>query len=102
MSNGYKCHNCGKGIMVGHNVSHAKNRTRKIFRPNLHPAKITVSGTTLRVRLCTKCLRDLRGRSTRQLKAIHSTSSGQEVKSESQNLKSSEVSSIAPAASGLA
>ena len=55
--------------MIGHNVSHAKNRTRKVFKPNLHPAKITVDGTTMRVRLCTKCLRDLRGKSTRAKKA---------------------------------
>ena len=77
--------------MVGHNVSHAKNRTRKVFKPNLHPAKMLVDGRSLRVRLCTKCLRELRGRSTRQLKMQNA-----KVKNESQNLKSSEVSSIAP------
>ena len=76
--------------MIGHNVSHAKNRTRKIFKPNLHPAKITVDGTTMRVRLCTKCLRDLRGRSTRQVKA------------KNLKLKAPEVSSTAPSAAGLA
>ena len=97
MSSGYKCHNCGKGIMVGHNVSHAKNRTRKVFKPNLHPAKMRVDGRSLRVRLCTKCLRELRGRSTRQLKIQKA-----KVKSESQSLKSSEISSIAPVAAGLA
>ncbi len=43
--------------MYGHNVSHAKNRTRKIFKPNLHSAKILVNGVAKRVRLCTKCLR---------------------------------------------
>lgn len=53
----YMCVNCGKGKMYGHNVSHAKNRTRKIFKPNLHSARVTVDGTTKRVRLCTKCLR---------------------------------------------
>jgi large subunit ribosomal protein L28 len=51
------CFNCGKGVMYGHNVSHAKNRTRKIFKPNLHSAKIEVSGTNKRVKLCTKCQR---------------------------------------------
>lgn len=60
MSSGYKCYNCGKGIMVGHNVSHAKNRTRKIFKPNLHVAKIILNGGAKRVRLCTKCLRQLK------------------------------------------
>lgn len=88
MAKGYKCHNCGKGIMVGHNVSHAKNRTRKVFKPNLHSAKMVVDGTTMRVRLCTKCLRKLKMQNSK-------------VKSESQNLKSSKVSSIAPAAAGL-
>jgi large subunit ribosomal protein L28 len=52
-----QCFNCGKGVMYGHNVSHAKNRTRKIFKPNLHSARIIVGGTAKRVRLCTKCVR---------------------------------------------
>ena len=43
--------------MYGHNVSHAKNRTRKIFKPNLHSARIIVGGTAKKVRLCTKCIR---------------------------------------------
>lgn len=84
MATGMKCFNCGKGIMVGHNVSHAKNRTRKVFKPNLHAARITVGGTPMRVRLCTKCLRLVKGIKSKKA------------------LKSEEVSSIAPAASGLA
>lgn len=52
-----QCANCGKGVMYGHNVSHAKNRTRKVFRPNLHAARVQVGTTMKRVRLCTKCLR---------------------------------------------
>lgn len=92
MSNGYKCHNCGKGIMIGHEVSKAKNRTRKIFKPNLHPAKITVSGTTMRVRLCTKCMRLVRGKDTRSKKAAALVL----------KLKEEQVSSIAPVAAGLA
>lgn len=43
--------------MYGHNVSHAKNRTRKIFKPNLHSARVKVGTTMKTVRLCTKCLR---------------------------------------------
>jgi len=52
-----QCFNCGKGVMYGHNVSHAKNRTRKIFKPNLHSARITINGYAKKVRLCTKCVR---------------------------------------------
>jgi large subunit ribosomal protein L28 len=67
-----KCANCGKGVMIGHNVSHAKNRTRKVFKPNLHAARMVIGGTSRRVKLCTKCLRELRGRNTRSRKAISS------------------------------
>ena len=92
MATGRKCFNCGKGIMIGHNVSHAKNRTRKVFKPNLHAARIIVGGTPMRVRLCTKCLRMVKG----------TTSPLQKSREKKQNaLKSSEVSSIAPAAAGL-
>ena len=52
-----KCMNCGKGVMYGHNVSHAKNRTRKIFKPNLHKARVSMGTTMKKVKLCTKCLR---------------------------------------------
>ncbi len=57
MSSGMKCANCGKGVMYGHNVSHAKNRTKRLFKPNLHWARIITDGIGKRVRLCTKCLR---------------------------------------------
>lgn len=52
-----RCDNCGKGIMTGHNVSHSKRRTAKVFKPNLHSAKVLIGGTTKRFKLCTKCLR---------------------------------------------
>lgn len=52
-----KCANCGKGVMYGHNMSHAKNRTNRIFAPNLHPARVMIDGVMKRVRLCVKCLR---------------------------------------------
>lgn len=95
MASGMKCYNCGKGIMVGHNVSHAKNRTRKVFKPNLHAARIVIDGTSMRVRLCTKCLRELKGRNTRTLKAI------EKAQAQTKSAESIEVSSIAPAQSGL-
>lgn len=57
MSSGMKCANCGKGVMYGHNVSHAKNRTKRLFKPNLHWARIKINDGFKRVKLCTKCLR---------------------------------------------
>ncbi len=79
--------------MVGHEVSHAKNRTRKVFRPNLHQARILVGGTAMRVRLCTKCLRMVKGKDTRTQKILRQAKD---------KLQTVEVSSAAPVAAGLA
>lgn len=54
-----RCDHCGKGIQVGHNVSHSKRRTRKVWRPNLQVLRYrefsNIPRTT--VRLCISCLR---------------------------------------------
>ena len=35
-----RCELTGKGVMVGNNVSHAKNRTKRRFLPNLNEVTI--------------------------------------------------------------
>lgn len=63
-----KCALCGKGAMIGKQHKHHPGvaggrwkrrapKTQKIFKPNLHYAKIMVGNNLKRVRLCTKCLR---------------------------------------------
>tara|TARA_B100000902_G_C26848198_1_gene686814 strand:+ start:215 stop:454 length:240 start_codon:yes stop_codon:yes gene_type:complete len=39
------CDITGKKVMVGNNVSHAKNRTKRKFYPNLHTKKFFVPET---------------------------------------------------------
>lgn len=51
------CANCGKDVLYGHNVSHSKRRTPRVFRPNLHNARVRINGVSGRYKLCTKCLR---------------------------------------------
>lgn len=53
----YACDNCSKTVDHGHKVSHAKNRTNTLRKPNLHNAKVLVKGKVMRMRLCTQCLR---------------------------------------------
>ncbi|MGB4573055.1 MAG: 50S ribosomal protein L28, partial [Rectinemataceae bacterium] len=48
---------CGKGTMYGNNVSHAKNRTRRTWFPNLQPMKTEIDGTVLTIKVCTRCLK---------------------------------------------
>lgn len=51
------CDYCGKGIMYGNKVSHAKNRSKRTFKPNLHAKKMKVGTRTLRVKLCSSCVK---------------------------------------------
>ena len=52
-----ECEICGKKRMLGNNVSHANNRTRREFRPNLVTVRAKVNGASKRMKICTRCLR---------------------------------------------
>lgn len=52
-----RCYICGKGRAVGNNVSHANNRTKRVFNPNLQKKKVDIGGRIQRVRVCTRCMR---------------------------------------------
>ncbi|OGG27104.1 50S ribosomal protein L28 [Candidatus Gottesmanbacteria bacterium RIFCSPLOWO2_01_FULL_39_12b] len=54
------CEHCHKGVGYGHAVSHAKNRTRRLFKPNLQKIKGLKSGVYQRVKLCTSCIKRLK------------------------------------------
>ena len=51
-----KCYACGKGVTFGNNVSHANNKTRRTWKPNLQVARIAVSDKIVKVKVCTSCL----------------------------------------------
>jgi large subunit ribosomal protein L28 len=51
------CEMCGKGKQIGYNVSHANNKTKKEWLPNLQTVKIIQDGTTKRAKLCAKCIK---------------------------------------------
>jgi large subunit ribosomal protein L28 len=52
-----RCDVCGKGPVVGHQISHAHNVTKRRWLPNLVSMRALVAGRTRRVRVCTRCLR---------------------------------------------
>lgn len=51
------CEICGKEPVVGNNVSHANNKTKRRFMPNLQKVTIKKNGQTRRFRACTRCIR---------------------------------------------
>jgi large subunit ribosomal protein L28 len=51
------CDVCGKGPSFGNNVSHANNKTARVWYPNIQKIKTIKSGTVRSVKVCTRCLR---------------------------------------------
>lgn len=52
-----RCEICGKGPLVGNNVSHAHNRTKRRWLPNLKKIRAQVNGQVRKIRVCTRCIR---------------------------------------------
>ena len=59
-----RCDFTGKGVQAGNNVSHAKNRTRRRFLPNLQKSSLMsdLLGQTVQVRLTTNAIRTVEKR----------------------------------------
>ena len=51
------CDVCGKGRSVGNSVSHANNKSKRVWRPNLQRVRAAVNGGVQRLLVCTRCLR---------------------------------------------
>jgi large subunit ribosomal protein L28 len=50
------CTICGKGRSVGNTVSHANNKTKRTWRPNLQRVKGNFDGRVRRALVCTDCI----------------------------------------------
>jgi len=51
------CEICGKGPQTGHNISHAHNKTKTRWNPNLQKVRALVNGENKRIKVCTRCIR---------------------------------------------
>ena len=51
------CEICGKKPMVGHNVSHAHNVTKRRFNPNLQKVRTLSGGQVKKMMVCTNCIK---------------------------------------------
>jgi large subunit ribosomal protein L28 len=56
-----RCSMTGKGVMAGNNVSHAHNKTRRRFLPNLQVTSLLSDalGEVVRLRLSTRAIRTI-------------------------------------------
>jgi len=51
------CEICGKKPLVGHNVSHAHNVTKRRFNPNLQRVRTLQKGRVKKMMICTSCIK---------------------------------------------
>ena len=51
-----RCYSCGKGVAYGNNVSHANNKVRRTWKPNLQVVRTVVDDKIIKVKVCTRCL----------------------------------------------
>ena len=56
-----RCELTGKGPMVGHHVSHANNKKKRVFRPNLQTVSLAseVLGQKVKLRISMNALRSV-------------------------------------------
>ena len=51
------CELCGKKSQFGNTVSHANNKTRRRWLPNLKKVRVRLEKSVKTVRICARCLR---------------------------------------------
>lgn len=51
------CFYCEKKRLVGNNVSHSNNKTKRRFYPNVQRVHVVVKGAVRHVLACTRCIR---------------------------------------------
>lgn len=56
-----RCELTGKGVLVGHHVSHANNKTKRVYRPNLQVVSLASEalGHDVRLRISMNALRSV-------------------------------------------
>ena len=56
-----RCELTGKGTLVGHHVSHANNKTKRIYRPNLQTVSLVseILGNSYKLKISMNALRSL-------------------------------------------
>ncbi|MEJ0046769.1 MAG: 50S ribosomal protein L28 [Rhodospirillales bacterium] len=82
-----RCQITGKGVMTGNNVSHANNKTRRRYLPNLQETSLLSDalGASVRVRVTTRALRTIEHNGG--LDAFLATTPNRDLPEEAQALK---------------
>jgi len=55
-----RCEITGKGKQYGHNISHSKRHTQKVWKPNLQTKTLSVDGKKVKMKVSTSAIRSLK------------------------------------------
>ena len=100
----FGCYHCGKGLLYGRSHTHHRGvaggrwkkrapKTQRIFKANLVRLSIIEKGKSIRIRLCTKCLKRIRKdmidgkKPFLQLKSVKTVKSVESVRSKEKEKK---------------
>ena len=64
------CEVFGKKTSHGNLVSHSHRATKRIWRPNLQVMTLVINGKEVKVRVCTKAMKTLKGKNSDQVRKI--------------------------------
>ncbi len=64
------CEVFGKRTGHGNLVSHSHRATKRIWRPNLQVMKLEINGKEVKIRVCTKAMKTLKGKNSDQVRKI--------------------------------
>lgn len=56
----HKCEVTDKGKQFGHNVSHSKRRTQKVWKPNLQTKRVVIDGKKVKMKVSAAGIRTLK------------------------------------------
>ena len=93
-----KCDISGTGVMSGNNVSHANNRTRRRFLPNLQVVSLfsEALNQTFKLKVCAKTLRSIEHNGG--LDGYLESTSGNKLSLEAQKIKKALIAKKGPVA----
>ena len=61
-----KCEVSDKKPQFGNNVSHANNKTRRRWKPNIKKLRVVMKGSVKTMKICTRCIKS--GKITKAIK----------------------------------
>lgn len=58
-----RCEITGTGLISGNKISHSHRLTRRVWKPNLQVTTINVNGSPIKIKVCSRTLKSLKGAS---------------------------------------